>query len=325
MNLEDPKRCDMYKKILRLLPIQGKVALNNFVEEDSNLNFYDQYKIHSEFALNTESVETLYHYTNTQSTKKILESRTWLIKKSSFMNDPKEFTYTIDLSKKILRELKASSKEISCFDTMFKDAPMGDTYIWSFTQNRSSQALFNNYGGEKSGVALGLDSNEILTLLLKHFSHGKETLDDFTIGDAIPMLLKVVYTEEKQREYIKAYLDEWLLAYRYLEVVPNVQLDIAVWCCTIISYLALFFKNPVLRQEEEIRAIIVFKNDSKDCNDFSERRINGVPFVECGVSGKLIKEAIIQTGNTISTRELKGLFEKYGLNNVEVSKSELPY
>lgn len=310
------------KEILRTLPNQGKVAINNFFDENSNIGSSAYlHRVLSKTSFQPNENELLYHYTTSDSVKKILKSRTWLIKQKSFMNDPKEFSYTIDLAKDILRNLEANTDDIAAFGDSFKRVPISDSYIWSFTKNKSSQTLFGNYSGNKNGVALGLNSKEVQDVLCLHFLHGKSDPNSIAEGEAFPIALRVVYDEKVQRNYLKPLVEEWLLAYKNLESMPSCQRDICATCLTFISYFALLFKNPLLRQEEEIRFVITYKGDK----DYSERVINNVPYVKCEISPNIVREAILQTGNPMKVSELEDLFKECGFNDVKVFRSELPY
>lgn len=320
--LESGELSDKEKEVLCALPNLGKVAINNFFDENSDFGLHTSLdRILPEFSFLPSKNELLYHYTTSDSVKKILKSRTWLIKQKSFMNDPEEFSYTISLAKDVLKNLEATNDDIVAFDNSFKMDPINDSYIWSFTKNSSSQTLFGNYSGDKSGVALGLNSKEILDALSSHFLHGKSDLASLTDDDAYPLPLKVIYDEEVQRDYLEPVVEEWLLAHKNLRSIPSDQREICAACLTAISYFALFFKNPLLRQEEEIRFVIVYKGNK----NYSERVVNNIPYVECEVNPSLIREAILQTGNPMGVEELENLFKECGFNNVRIRRSKLPY
>lgn len=322
--LEDSGTTDQVKKVLRGLPEDGKKAIDNFFDYTSAYNMHgskDRFLEKLSFLPNEDRI--LYHYTTVDSVKAILKSRTWFIKQKGFMNDHKELFYTIELVKTILTELKATPDEINVFDKIFKTTPIGDTYIWSFTENKASQTLFGNYSVNSNGIALGLNSSQIEKELFTHFSHGKDSSEFFTNGDAYSFALKVVYDEKIQRESLEPIVKEWMLAYRGLKAMPKDREVILTNCLTTISFFALCFKNPLLRQEEEIRFVITYNGEVN--KNYSEKTIDGVPYVTCEVSDFLIREAIIQTGSSITVSRFKNELREYGFGSIRVSESELPY
>ncbi|MCP9328692.1 MULTISPECIES: DUF2971 domain-containing protein [Liquorilactobacillus] len=312
------------REMIESLSQNGKIALDNYYNEDSD--FYKHASprlIIPELSYDTSIDENLYHYTTIESLIKIVHSKEWLIKQKDFMNDPKEFQYTIDFGITILDSLSATSDEKRLFAETLKQGPFSDSYIWSFAKNKNSQTLFGNYSGNKNGVALGFKLPEIQAVLATHFAHGKVDPNIFSEGDAYVFPLKVIYDKEVQFEYLKPVVEEWLFAKRSLEQDWNDMKSIMEDCFTAITIFALDFKNPLLWQEEEIRFVVT--NINADSARHPEAYVGEVPFVKCNIEDTLIREAIVQTGNSISLESLKKLFNKNGFTNIDVKESELPY
>lgn len=306
------------------LPSYGKEALDNSMNENSDFsksssiqNFFNN------FSYDTFSKDSFYHYTTIDSLKKIINSKIWLIKQINFMNDPKEFKYTVELGIGYLEELGANIQEIEYFKNTFENSPFNDLYIWSFTKNGNSQTLFGNYSGNKNGVALKFNVNDIQKILAYRFSNGKEDLNHFSTGDAYVFPLRATYDKDAQREYLFPIMKEWLFARRCVDKDPVDMQQIILICMKSIKLFAMCFKNPLLRQEEEIRFIIANINTDKLMHP--DLRINNVPFVKVNIDKDLIKGAILQTGNSIPVEEVENIFIKNGFNDVDVSCSELPY
>ncbi|KRL32812.1 DUF2971 domain-containing protein [Liquorilactobacillus uvarum] len=322
--LEDTSIPEETLEMIRSLPPTGKEALDNYFNEDSNFFKHSRPKlIIPKLSCDTSLNENLYHYTTVGSLTKIVHSKEWMIKQKDFMNDPKEFQYTVDLSVAILDTLDATSDEKKLFIETFENGPFGDTYIWSFTKNKNSQTLFGNYSGNKDGVALGFKLSDVQVALATHFSHGKTDPNKLTKGDAFVFPLKVIYDKTIQLEYLKPVVKEWLFAQRNLARDQYDMSEIILACLPAITLFALTFKNPLLRQEEEVRFIIT--NIREDTKLHPEAYIGKIPYVKCEVSDFLIKEAIIQTGNVISNEQLLSLFNDNGFTDIIVKKSDLPY
>lgn len=311
-------------KMIESLPQAGKIALDNYYNEDSD--FYKHASprlIIPELSCDTSIDGELYHYTTIESLNKIVHSKEWLIKQKDFMNDPTEFQYTIDFGVTILDSLDATSDEKRLFAETLGQGPFSDSYIWSFSKNKNSQTLFGNYSGNKNGVALGFKMSEIQAVLATRFAHGKTDPNHFSEGDAYVFPLKVIYSKEIQFEYLKPVVEEWLFAKRSLEQDWNDMKSIIENCFSAITLFALDFKNPLLWQEEEIRFVVA--NIHADNARHPETYVGETPFVKCNIEDPLIKEAIVQTGNSVSLESLTKMFSDSGFTNIDIKKSDLPY
>lgn len=321
---DNPRKSEKIRKQVKTPSDPGKVAIDNYLNTESEFYLHSNSNILAhKLSFDTSNDISLYHYTTINSLKLILESRTWLIKQKDYMNDSKEFKYTVKLAETILKSFEATTNEISIFNKIIQSNPFGDAYIWSFTTNRASQTLFGNYSGKKDGVALRFNISDVHKALATYFSHGKSNPSDFTNGDAFVLPLQVIYDKEVQLSYLEPVLAEWLLAYRYLGTNYAALKEITVACFSAITLFGFSFKNPLLRQEEEIRFMVANKRTDDEIH--SEITVEGIPYVKCNIDTRFIKEAILQPGNLTSIAELKELLKQYGFGNTIVSKSELPY
>lgn len=313
-----PKR--VLKKI-RKMPDSGVEAIDNYYDENSDFFVHAMPSvIIPKLSSEIDGTDDLYHYTTTDSLKKIINKKVWLVKQIKFMNDPDEFKYTIRLGVNILMELGASSKEINEFKRTLLKSPFNNSYIWSFTQNRYSQTLFGNYGGNKKGVALKFKVDDILLIIENQFSLHNSNLNDYLSGGPYAFPLMVIYDEKKQYEYLKPVVREWLLAYRNIKIDPYDMNSIIMSCLPAINIFAICFKNPLLRQEEEIRFVIANIDEKK-----LGLLIDEISFVKFEINCDSIKEIIIQTGNDVNLEVLKKNMIEEGFNKVKVSYSKLPY
>ncbi|GMC02499.1 hypothetical protein K5E_21640 [Enterococcus thailandicus] len=309
------------KEMIKLLPPEGEQALVEMYDKDSDFIKYGAPdKIAQDFLLDNEDT-ILCHYTNYDNLPSILENKKFWIKSKSYMNDPQEFEYTYVLGKEILKDLGASTAEIDQFVSLTESVNF-DAYIWSFSENINSQALWGNYGSN-NGIALKMKKKEIMFNLAKHFAKGKISLEDYEVGNAYVFPLKVLYDLKEQKLRLSAVLSQFLRALRSLKFDPYDMQEIIKDCLGTLSLYAFILKNPLLYQEEEIRFII---NNIIENNQISpEFKINNTPFVSCPISKDLISEVVIKTGSNISNTEVEELLVKYGFDNVKVSNSLLPY
>ena len=308
------------KEMLESLPEEGQQALVAMYDENSDLKKYGSPdNIAKDFLVDDAAV--LCHYTEFGNLSSILENKKFWIKSKSYMNDPKEFLYTYELGEKLLRNLGATEDEICEFSKVTKQVNF-DVYIWSFSENVNSQALWGNYGNKK-GIAIKMNQKNIMRNLASHFAKGKSSLRKYKEGKGYVFPVKVLYNIAEQKERLSAILLQYLNAVRSFKFDPVDMNQIILECLSVLTLYALILKNPLLYQEEEVRFIINNINNGNKIHP--EFEINNIPFVSCPISKDLISEIVIQTGSDISEIEVRKLLAKHGFNNLEVTTSLLPY
>ncbi len=316
--LKDPKVSKDVKRIVQSMNKDGLQLLNDYYDEKSN--FYQRAKpelIANEFYADPNKLKKLYHYTTYEAFEKILSSSTFLIGSIHYMNDDKEVKYVYELMKKGLQLLEAPNDIILKLEELNTILP-NDVYVWSFSENDYSQAL-SNYGD----IALGFDSQEIMEHLASYYSKGKKTLDEYTVGNAYVFPLRVEYSHEVQSEYIRTLAQAWLIAHDNLKYDPY---DMGVIIDDIVQalhFFSLLFKNPYLRQEEEIRYIIF--NINEDNLLKPEMYMNSKPFTTCRFTYEMLKEVIINPKSQKKLDEVSTMLNREGFTRTSVNMSKLPY
>lgn len=316
--LEDPKVSEDVKKTVQSMNKDGMQLLNDYYDENSN--FYQRAQpelIANEFYADPNKIKNLFHYTTYEAFEKILSSSTFLIGSIHYMNDNKEIKYVYELMKKELKLLGAPNDIILKLEKLNTILP-DDVYVWSFSENDYSQAL-SNYGD----VALGFDSQEIMEHLASYYSKGKKTLDEYTFGNAYVFPLKVEYDYEVQSKYITTLAHAWYVAHDNFEKDPYDMDEIIKSIVQALHFFSLFFKNPILRQEEEIRYIIFNINEDNLLNP--ELYMNNKPFTSCKITNEILKEVIINPNSEKNLEEVENSLNKQGFTNVLVNLSKLPY
>ncbi|MCW4399794.1 hypothetical protein LDJ81_12470 [Lentilactobacillus parabuchneri] len=309
------------KKMILNLDSHGKQAIVDYYNENSD--FHQHADISNnvyKFGVNTDIHTKIYHYTTFSSLKQILSSKYFRLKPSDLMNDPNDFRWASKLGKDILADNGANNTEIDKYEGMINSQPFKDSYVWSFTENGESQALFNVYGN-KEGLSLEFDLPDVMRILATHNAHGKESLKDFTDGDAYTFPLKIEYNKTIQEQYIKPVVLEWLAAFRSYEKDPIDMKEIMLNCSQNMFLFNMAFKDPLLYQEEEIRFVVLrISQLERD----PELIIRGVPYTICELTNDLIKSIKIQTGNSLKINEASSSIKKLGYN-IEILNSALPY
>ncbi|NDR76478.1 DUF2971 domain-containing protein [Lactobacillus sanfranciscensis] len=268
--------------------------------------------------------KTIFHYTTIHSLNKITKNHVFLIKAYDFMNDPIEFRYSHNLCIKLLKGLGANKKEIKKFKYyLINKNPFKDCYIWSFTENKNSQALYGNYSSKKDGIALEFNANKIQIMLSKYFNGNRKSFDEFNNENSFIFPLKVIYDINEQKKILLPVLNEYLQAYKSIKYDEKIMNEIIKTCLADLVIFSMSLKNPLLYQEEEIRYVVANINE----NDYKRptKIMNGVPFMDVPFKGGILKSAYLQTGNKLPINLLKGTLKKRGYPNVYIGKSELPY
>lgn len=295
------------KEMINTLNEQGKSALNDFYDENSD--FYQHAEpsiLANKLSLDpTVSDFMIYHYTNVESFQKIAESKEFYIKSIYYENDPEEVTYTYQLAERELSRLGAPEEVCSIFSQMVKSQTF-DHYVWSFSLNPASQAL-QNYGD----IALGFSAKE----LGNHINHIRE--NGFTL------LINIIYDEKIQLKYIRPIMRQWWYAYQNIYIDPDDMMKIIISCFGVLSFLSICFKNHRLYQEEEIR--FVFMNINDDNQLHFDKTVNGNPIIALRLEPTLLKELIVTHKADKKIDQIKKILVDNNYDKTKIIPTQLPY
>lgn len=306
------------KRMIKMLSKDGREALNSMWDKNSNFWKHAQpVEIATRFLADPKEYEKLFHYTSQQGMESILATHTFRIGSQYFMNDPEENHYVSKLAESILKEdEKATELEIDNFHSNFRSVRF-DIYIWSFTANDHSQAL-SRYGD----FALEFDNQELQEKLVDYFNPDVQDLTEFTLGNCYVFPLKVEYDKAIQREYVKAVVHTWLSAYRNLSIDPYDMSEIIEDCYYALSLFCMCFKNSLLRQEEEIRFVLLRK--SNDNNLHPDTYIQDRPVLLFRFDSSLIK-SIIYSKQVKDINKIKNYLMAKGFIDIPFVPTKLPY
>ncbi|OXC13845.1 hypothetical protein [Lactobacillus crispatus] len=306
------------KKMIRMLSKDGREALNSMWDKDSIFWKHAQpVEIATRFIADPEKYKNLFHYTSQQGMESILTSYTFRIGSQYFMNDPEENIYVSKLAEDILKkDERATTQEIKDFHNDFRSVKL-DTYIWSFTANDHSQAL-SRYGD----FALEFKNQELQEKLVDYFDPNVQDTSEFVAGNCYVFPLKVEYDEAVQREYVGAVVHTWLSAYRNLAIDPYDMNEIIKDCYYALSLFCMCFKNPLLRQEEEIRFVLLRKSNDNDLHP--DTYIKDRPVLLFKFNASLIK-SVIYSKQVKDIDKIKKFLVDKGFKNVPFIPTKLPY
>jgi hypothetical protein len=308
------------KITINSLSKDGREVLNSMYDKDSDFYKHAQLNnIIARFFADPKEYDKLYHYTNREGLKGILQSHTFYIGSQYFMNDPRENIYVSELAEKILKkEESASFQEINDFKNDFRRVKF-DLYIWSFTANDHSQALLN-YGD----FALEFENQELQKKLSNYFNPNINDFSKFNHGNCYIFPLKVEYDRKIQEEYIGSVIHTWLGAYRNLEIDPNDMDEIINVCYCALNLFAMCFKDPNLRQEEEIRFVILKQDEDNKLHPDQYIGDNHKPVLLFEFQSDLLKK-IIYSKKIKDAEKIKELLNTNDYKNTKVVSTDLPY
>ncbi|MCP9329101.1 hypothetical protein [Liquorilactobacillus satsumensis] len=296
----------------------GKEALNAYYDENSD--FYRHARTEAlikKFYANPEEITYLYHYTSYETLKKIVSGQKFFLGSIHHMNDVQEMTYTLQLLEKEFMQLDAPQPLLNELKAMKNKLPW-DVYIWCFSENDHSQSL-SNYGE----IALGLKNQNVMNTLATHFSEGAETLADFSPGNAYVFPLKVEYNLQTQTEYIKPIAKVWVSAYKNLCKDPEDMKSLILDCVQAVYLCSLCFKSRYLRQEEEIRYLVIKINENHDLNpDFY---LNHKPFVSCELKPAILDKVILSKKIATKLDEIRDFLHDNKFDSTKIESTKLPY
>lgn len=299
----------------------GIRALAHFVDPNSDFRRHTNIEKNVRtFGDDAQENVSIYHYTSISALKNILKSGYFRITQANSMNDPDEFKWASQRAITYLRSKNATTDQVASFKKMIDMTPFRDNYIWSFSKNEDSETLFHIYG-VLDGIALEFGEKDVMTYLAKHNANGKTDFDQFDLGNAYTFPLTVLYDAEKQIEYIKPLVDEWLDVYRgigsdtsHLETINRI-------CVQNLFLFDMCFKNPKLSHEEEFRFVSVRKNDG---TIQPELKVGNVQYINFRFNPSLIKSITLRPNCSVSKDQFREMFKEYKLNAV-VKNSTLPY
>ncbi|WP_297422765.1 DUF2971 domain-containing protein [Clostridium sp.] len=299
-----------------------------------------------------ESGQILYHYTNINALKGILENRELWVTEAGFLNDTSETRYVLkyfkaslvnieheDLKKdmnivyyglkyyfdgKLSKNEKLSNSLKKFIDRDLK-TKLKNAYILSLSKNKDSLTLWGNYSNNE-GYNLGFKKDD----LIYNFARSTQNQYNFPING------QVLYKSLPDKNEVKNSQNSEIIKYYYNCKKYNVDKTKMISALIeIIVYIGLFIKQECFAQEEEYRIVFV-RNEEGEKDEFSlgwdfktnfKVKENAfIPYIKVPFNNSDIKSIMIGPNNN-SDIALDGLnrlleYNKYNIDKVE--KSEIP-
>jgi hypothetical protein len=289
-----------------------------------------------------DNAQYLFHYTSLSGFRGIIESNSFWVSKSNFLNDAEELYYINKIIGTSIEKLFKSIEETynpetvnselaQLFERKLRESQEKfnndinlddfEVYVLSLTGNEDSLALWYNYS-TGDGYNLGFDTKELLNLL------GEFSDDDN--NEFFVAYGKVIYNKEDQEQILHdALFNSFKNVYQFKDEykLDEFENELPRLFFSIITACSIFFKQEAFRQEEEYRVAFTRRTKETEVN-FREKNGILIPYISVHFEDKLpIKKVTIGPKNNISVAK-NGIEyflrnRGYDLQDITVDKSEV--
>lgn len=267
-----------------------------------------------------EATTTIHHYTSAAGLMGIIESKCLHATDVLHLNDSSEYGYAANLMAESIQRLSKTNagqclKELPSFSQEPSQEPLGFIGVVSFSEHDNSLSQWRGYASG-SGYSLGFDFNELKT---------------YAVGVGWE-LLPCLYSEADQSRL----MDELVLA--AVPSGPPGNLGPATTMSLTLFGLLLkyapLFKHPGFAEEKEWRLISpsIWSATAEPPVQFKAGRFGLSPFYKFPLATEeathtaLCSVRIGPTGHgTAASRAAIAYLESYGLEQVTVLSSDVPY
>ncbi|WP_298138237.1 DUF2971 domain-containing protein [Flavobacterium sp.] len=278
--------------------------------------------------------QILFHYTDLEGLKNIIENKSFFFSNSSFLNDKQEFVKGFDTLGIIVKDKIGSSHDnnskiiLELLYKKIKETEKSNRFVACFSTIGDLLSQWRAYSNDGKGVCIGFDYNK-----LKKSFYG---IDSFSI----------IYDDEIQtsilnfllNEYIEFYLkDKDTLCEQFLLSNDNFLNLISVEIFNQTSKFVGQFKHNAFDEEKEFRFEIRIDDDIGNGRDILYRcgRNNlFVPYIKEEIIRKEdsvfpIKEIIIgpSLNSELNKISISSFLQKKGYNieQIDIKESNVPY
>lgn len=230
---------------------------------------------------------TIYHYTDANGLKGLIEDKLFWCTDIEYMNDANELAYAENLIKNQIDEFKSNNQDDSLFFEILKSEAFRsikevyNIYVTSFSEVPDLLSQWRGYGK----YCVGFDCNNPF-----------RTDCHLNLPTEWPMarMRKVEYLKVKQKEIISEILDGlYFLFQKHLPDADHEYEVVANWyggnfSGLILEYL-LSFKDPIFEEEKEWRLIHLDGKNKRGTSqgsrdvEFRTRGDHLIPYIQSGI------------------------------------------
>lgn len=291
-------------------------ALNEF------LNFVGSYTV--DLIYNPGDLTAIYHYTDLNGLKGIVDNHDLWLTHSRYSNDDEELTHGFQIVQKVIKEELAKETDLGREDYLKQISEMFETpkpeaiYICCFCAKDNLLSQWRSYGANGTGVTLSFDPARF---------------DYITGPDSPPSglirLWKVFYNEVTQRNIVQNAISFY---WNKLILPIDERVHQAV---DAIQFFVPTFKNRDFEEEDEIRLIFTPFPDTLIKPQFRVSRGMLIPYYSLKeLSGStsfarplpVLKVRVGPSANKqLNVESAEMLLVKAGYQDVSVESSNTPY
>ena len=282
----------------------------------------------------TPKNQLIYHYTNLEGLKKIVESKTLYFSNSAFLNDKQEFlkgseSFENIVSGRIENELEKISKSIlERLLVKISETKKSERYVSCFSIKADLLSQWRAYSNDGKGVCIAFDYNK-----LKKIFDGIESFP-IIYEDKIQIQIAKLVLDNSIEFYLKNFkiLNEFSVSDSDSELLDIISIEIYNQVSKYIGQ----FKHSAFDEEKEFRFEIRIDNDIENKREVLFRCGRNdlfVPYIEEVIKDKEdifpIKEIIIGPSlnselNKISISDFL-ISKGYNIRKIDVKESFVPY
>lgn len=288
--------------------------------------------------MDDHEINVLYHYTNINGLKGILEHKKFWVSHAHFLNDKTEINYTLDLSNKVFEEfceklpkkknisgIDFSKKDLTDYLKEYYDAIIESIfhqqnysiYTLSFCTNGDSNLLWSNYSNN-DGYCIQVNYQKLIGYLNKK----SEFKDLVNAG-------RVIYDKQVQKKLLEEIFEKLFVVIKTILNPPFEPSEAIRHIAFLLRQYSIFFKDECFSQEEEFRIAISLPNDFEN---YLCRVSNGVfiPYIEADFEKDCVEGITVGPKNNmdISIDGLKQFLKLNQFNSIQdknILKSSIPY
>ncbi|MFB6800439.1 DUF2971 domain-containing protein [Peribacillus butanolivorans] len=201
----------------------------------------------------------LYHYTGAFALKNIIQTNSFWITKSEYLNDATEQVVIMRLLRHFNKSNYKMSNEIQDFITKELEKYLNEYnyYILSFSESDDSLPLWNYYA-ENDGYNIGMQLDDVLGLMESYFKAFDEEIQVINT--------KVEYVDEgNTNEKLSMKINELLLPFIHFTVEDldnSSKIEKLEEVILELANMSFSIKNSAYSSEKEERIVIISKKDS---------------------------------------------------------------
>jgi hypothetical protein len=276
----------------------------------------------------------LYHYTNEEGVKGILEDQCLRATHYRYLNDESELIYSHDIFRNwLIKQYRRSPDFLSLlkntneiFDTILESY---EAYILSFCKDNGNKLSQWRGYGKNCGYSIGFDYKELDKLKSDELKRKRHTFEDIRFK---PVEYKNYISTSELREFaelIVSFIQGWS------DQKDSTSFELFR---LFFSEISSNFKHKGFKEENEYRFVVFLKyldqgGDARTKGEIKFRNSHGtlIPYIELFKKDEIlpIKKIIVGPAPIVEQEKRKKSIElllaERGIGDITVNKSDIPY